>query len=342
MPAQKRKHVDAYQGSPDQPIVIDESDHEDKHGDVELERPSKKRKTAHLSDQLANGFSNPTVLVSAPPSPMPSEPLPLSNDQPVATTSGLQDPWDTARDGLRQMIFAVWEKHNNSVDGFIGNALYHLNHAVLDLERNPGRSPAYKTAQLAKIGNSPLLNLPGEIRNVIWEFANPPEVCCCLTGSETHDHGSTACRTEDQDSALIRALVGRGIPASRQVLWETCGVATPVGLRFCSWWCADDCVLRIKQSNEPPVLRGSWEKGKPWRNIWKLEVDLRSDIKRDWSHLSLEEARSHVSKGNDSYFLKRLNESCKTDKWMSYTIDNTYVLEKIPSNVVEEAECHDD
>lgn len=288
MPAEKRKRIDASEGSSDRPIIIDESDHEVPIGSAEVDRPSKKRKIVQQSSQRGSVFSTPATLFSFTPSPIPSEPLeslesPVVRRTPTAPTTSREseDPWGTDRGGFRKAMLALCEKYTTSADGSIANALVHLSRGVTDLESNPGRSPAYKMEQLKKVGKSPLLNLPGEIRIVIWKFANPPKVSCCFTGTRTHDgRESVFYAQQDAHSALIRALIGRGIPVSRQILWETRGVASSVGLRFCSVWCASVFVRQIRSSFRPPVSPESWERGRPWRNIQKLEVDMESEINR--------------------------------------------------------------
>lgn len=349
MPAEKRRRLDASKSSYGQPVVINESDHEDNQRDVERDRPNKKRKTACLSSRLAEGlathatlFSNSLLPMSSETAVPPETQLQLMQRPPTsrAASAESEGPWGADRVGLRQAIIAVWEKYRKSDDGSIDRTLTGLGRLVTGLESDPGRSPAYKIAQLKKVGNSPLLNLPGEIRNVIWEFANPPWVSCCFAGTKTHDNvRNSDLKFQDELWALIRAFVGRGIPVSRQVLWETRGVATPIDSRFCSRRCASFFVSRIMESQKPSTYTTSWESGKPWRSVQKLEVDMRSEVERGARYLDLRDARSSASKHFDSVLLAKLNRwEMPSDKWTAYVVDDTYVLEKLPTKVVEEAQ----
>ena len=114
---------------------------------------------------------------------MPAE----KRKRPDASEGFRIHPWGLDRDSLRRAMLAVWDKHNTSADESIDSALVALSRIDTDLERHPGRSPAYKIAQMEKTGNPPLLNLPGEVRNVIWKYANPGQANCCFTGTKTHD-----------------------------------------------------------------------------------------------------------------------------------------------------------
>lgn len=353
MPAEKRKHVDAFEGSPDQRAVVVESGYEDGSNESEVNKPSKKRKTAYSSHWFSEGDASSATLSRSPPPPVYSESEVPSEKQlqlvqkpptPQVTTPESEDPWGTDRESLRRAVLGLWEKYRTSVDGSIDEALSRLVGVAADLKDHPGRSPAYKILQVKKVGKSPLLNLPGEIRNVIWQFANLPQVSCCMTGTKCHDNQRARdLKVGDWDWSLIRALVGRGIPVHRQVLCETRGVATPVGARFCSWTCASIFTFRIEDAHKPARLSRSWQRGRLWREIQKLEVDMQSEMKNRPRRFGPQGARSKIRERFDNLLLTKLNRGPMAGaKLMSYTVGDTYVLEKIPNEAVQEVERHDD
>jgi hypothetical protein len=153
-----------------------------------------------------------------------------------------------------------------------------------------------------------LLDLPAEIRNIIWKFANPKTPKCCCEGLWWHKVGDLPkhaaeyprydCKPADRDEDVVFAYgqLGRGIPVNRQILRESRRVATPSGFDVCSLDCffwmfhamqdnysqekrqveyyLRGCVPRVTVSTAVLTLENGWPYGRDIEHLRREFGDL--------------------------------------------------------------------
>ncbi|KPI39973.1 uncharacterized protein AB675_11306 [Cyphellophora attinorum] len=146
-----------------------------------------------------------------------------------------------------------------------------------------------------------LLDLPAEIRNLIWKFANPKTPKCCCDGLWWHKvgdmprhtvdglhellyrHEHSGCR-EAGDVIFAYGKLGRGVPINRQILRESRHVAKPVALKFAAFQNnlhADSRMVEIEGDiqNGKLVLRASMHS---LRDYWSRRIEKSVEEVKRW------------------------------------------------------------
>jgi hypothetical protein len=160
----------------------------------------------------------------------------------------------------------------DTVDSSLLDVLRNMERMATSLQADPGRSPAYKRAQNTMAQNQSLLmQLPLEIRRMIWKAANPPKLDCCFAGLRWHDQdrAATAMGIKNFNVAYIHLTKGRGLPISRCILTESQAVAEPVEALLCSL----SCMLKMEYWLQAILLRpGPEPQRKKWMFLRRLKV----------------------------------------------------------------------